>query len=190
VIDGLRPITQDLWQGLSPEDKRRFVRLAQSAWNMHRHRMPRESAEGIRELIAEQRLVIVSGRVTRLRRCSETRAAVTVALGRGGEMVLPVARMICCTGADTGFGRRRSPLVDGLLREGLVRPDALDMGLDARPDGTLWRADGRSSHGLFGLGPMVRGTLWECTAIPDIREQAKALADILYSRDRVGAPVA
>jgi uncharacterized NAD(P)/FAD-binding protein YdhS len=37
---------------------------------------------------------------------------------------------------------------------------------------------------------MVRGTLWECTAIPDIREQAKALADILYSRDRVGAPVA
>jgi uncharacterized NAD(P)/FAD-binding protein YdhS len=40
-------------------------------------------------------------------------------------------------------------------------------------------ADGRSGDVLFALGALSRGTLWESTAIPEIRAQAERLASVL-----------
>jgi uncharacterized NAD(P)/FAD-binding protein YdhS len=31
--------------------------------------------------------------------------------------------------------------------------------------------------GLWALGPIVRGVFWECTAVPDIRLQARMIAE-------------
>ena len=40
AIDGLRPVTAQLWQGLDDEDKRRFLADHARTWDVHRHRMP------------------------------------------------------------------------------------------------------------------------------------------------------
>jgi uncharacterized NAD(P)/FAD-binding protein YdhS len=31
-------------------------------------------------------------------------------------------------------------------------------------------------RGLYAIGPLLRGSLWECTAMPEIRSAADALA--------------
>src|SRR5690606_25359129 len=52
-------------------------------------------------------------------------------------------------------------------------------GLTVSPDGALIDAEGRVSDSLFTLGPPRKGTLWETTAVPEIRVQAQQLAERL-----------
>ncbi|MFL6467938.1 MAG: hypothetical protein ACJ72Z_08270, partial [Pyrinomonadaceae bacterium] len=72
-----------------------------------------------------------------------------------------------------------SPLVRDLFANGAVRSDPLNFGLDAFPDGTIIDAEGQPSPLLFTLGTALKGTLWESTAIPEIRVQARNLANRL-----------
>lgn len=39
VVDGLRPWTNEIWQGLPVAEQRRFVRHLSAIWDVHRHRM-------------------------------------------------------------------------------------------------------------------------------------------------------
>ena len=36
--------------------------------------------------------------------------------------------------------------------------------------------DGEAAQGLFAIGPLCQGTLWEITAVPEIVRQADAAA--------------
>ena len=66
------------------------------------------------------------------------------------------------------------PLVRSLFARGLAQAGPFGFGLDATPD---YRVVGpRSSGRLWALGPLLRGVLWECTAVPDIRNEAVDLA--------------
>lgn len=73
----------------------------------------------------------------------------------------------------TGPGRAvDDPLVRTLIADGLVRPGPHGIGLDGTPDGRVGRA-------LWTIGPMRRGVLWETTAAPEIRAQARVLGRAL-----------
>ena len=48
AVDGLRPVTAQLWQGLGEDDKRRFLAEHSRAWGVVRHRMPPVTAERLR----------------------------------------------------------------------------------------------------------------------------------------------
>ncbi len=87
--------------------------------------------------------------------------------------------LINATGPDTDLTRTTDPLLRDLLGRGLARPDPLRLGLDASPDGAVLDAAGTPSTTLFTLGPPLRGVRYETTAIPEIRDQAAALAGLL-----------
>jgi uncharacterized NAD(P)/FAD-binding protein YdhS len=70
-----------------------------------------------------------------------------------------------------GLGVLASP--DGHLLHGGRYHDSRHQG-GPHPDGTYW------PH-LFALGSLLRGTLWESTAMPEIRQQARHLADQLLT---------
>lgn len=89
---------------------------------------------------------------------------------------LEVQRIINCTGPGTDYEKLDDPLIVQLLASGLARPDPYRLGLHATSRGTLIGADGRVSSRLFGVGPVVRGALWESTSVPDIRSQAEEVA--------------
>ncbi|MDO9396717.1 MAG: hypothetical protein Q7T71_09250, partial [Herbiconiux sp.] len=56
-------------------------------------------------------------------------------------------------------------------------PDPLLLGIDTLDGGELVGESGRAVPGLYAVGPPRKGTLWESTAIPEIRNQAAAVAD-------------
>jgi uncharacterized NAD(P)/FAD-binding protein YdhS len=84
--------------------------------------------------------------------------------------------VVNCAGPDADYSRIRDPLVRSLLANGMVRPDALCLGLDVTGNCALLGRDGSISRRLFAVGPVTKGTFWEMTAVPDIRQQAEFLA--------------
>ena len=70
-----------------------------------------------------------------------------------------------------------------------ARPGPLDIGLDTSADGAVLTADGLAHPRLFTLGPPRRGSLYESTAVPEIRHQAHALAERLATLLPRPAPV-
>ena len=75
-----------------------------------------------------------------------------------------------CTGPLHSIARSKDPLLRSLLDTGRVRPDQLGIGLEVDQ---ACRAGDR----LWALGPLTKGRYWEIIAVPDIREQAAAVAD-------------
>ncbi|MBV8554167.1 MAG: hypothetical protein JO116_01295 [Planctomycetaceae bacterium] len=61
------------------------------------------------------------------------------------------------------------------------------MGPEAAGDRTLVGADGERSGCLFTLGPLLRGQLWETTAVRELRDQALHLARRLAAVAAVAA---
>ncbi|WP_238540146.1 hypothetical protein [Corallococcus macrosporus] len=101
--------------------------------------------------------------------------------GQRGEAVLHVRHVINCTGPE-GAMTRGHPVLGALVETGRASPDALGLGLATDADGALLDAHGRASGRLYTLGPPRRGELWETTAVPEIRGQARALAWHLLQR--------
>lgn len=187
VMDGLRPHTQLVWRHLPPESRRRFIRHASSLWDTHRHRMPPSSAARLDEARSSGLLQVVKGHYCATER-TEFGAAVTYRpSGTGRSVTLAGSHAIDCR----GFRRLSLPtpnrLLHSMLQGGLARLDALSLGLDFDHHDALVDDEGQSSSRIFGIGPITRGTHFEITAVPDIREQAARLAEMLLGTPGLSA---
>jgi uncharacterized NAD(P)/FAD-binding protein YdhS len=87
-----------------------------------------------------------------------------------------VDRVVNCTGPDARIERLPDPFVQALLANGLVRGDALGLGLDIATDGRVIDASGAPVEHLYYIGPWLRARDWEATAVPELRDHAAALA--------------
>ena len=186
VIDALRPQTQALWRNLPLDEQRRFLRHVRPHWEVHRHRVAPEVAAEIAELQRSGLLEVVAGRIAALEAdgdgvCLQVRC-------RGREQVrrLHGGWLVNCSGPQLDYGRIHDPLIRSLFDAGLARPDRLRLGLDVTDDYRLRDRTGAAARSLFALGPPIRGSLWETTAVPDIRKQCEALARRLASSEPFG----
>jgi uncharacterized NAD(P)/FAD-binding protein YdhS len=181
VVDAVRPHIPDLWRRLPDRDKRLFVRHVARYWEVHRHRMPPATARRITELRCTGRLSVLRGRVTGVSGTPGP-ARLRIRVDQDGSVTdLPAGWLINATGPGTDLTRTADPLLRDLLSRGLARPDPLRLGLDATGDGAVLDAAGTPSPTLFTLGPTLRGIRYESTAIPEIRDQAAALAGRLIA---------
>jgi uncharacterized NAD(P)/FAD-binding protein YdhS len=153
LMDAMRPHWNDLWSGMSRLDQERFLRHVARYWEIHRHRMAPSVAAELAELSAEG--------VFEVRRQTIRR----VPAGDHG--------VVNCTGP--GSLVRTDPLVRSLVADGLAQAGPHGLGIDADEHGTARRPGDRTSH-IFVLGSVRKGVLWETTAAPEIRQQARALA--------------
>jgi uncharacterized NAD(P)/FAD-binding protein YdhS len=178
VINAMRPHLQRVWQGLPVIERQRFLRHGRALWEVARHRMPQASATLIADLTAAGQLETLRGRLQAVRDLGDA-LEVRVRQPGGALRGLRVARVINCTGAESNYKKLQDPFVRNLMKHGLVRADALHLGLDATPEGALLDSHGVAHAALHTLGPVMKGTLWETTAVGEIRAQAAALAQRL-----------
>lgn len=176
IVDSLRPYTSELWQALDDGDRRRFLRHLRPWWEVHRHRMAPSVADRIESLIIEGRLRISAAKMESQHHDEAGITAVFRARGSDERFTIRVARRIDCSGPQCDYERVQSPLVQSLLAQGLARPDPLRLGLDVSGDCALIDRAGDACDHLYALGPMTRGTFWEITSVPDIREQCWQVA--------------
>jgi uncharacterized NAD(P)/FAD-binding protein YdhS len=170
AVDALRPAADDIWRGLSPACRDRFLRHAARYWEVHRHRMAPPIAAEVNRLIRSGRFRAVAGRIT-----SAAASAGAIAVTIDGQP-RRFAAVVNCTGPGSPL---RQPLVADLLATGAARSGPHGLGLDTDDDGRVLDASGRAWPGVFVLGPGRRGRLWETTAVPEIRAQAERLAALV-----------
>ncbi len=191
VVDALRPQIPRLWDQLSEPDKRTFLRLAARYWEVHRHRVPPATARRVGALRSAGRLSVRAGRVTAT---WPEPAGVRLRIEGGGDgspgaaAELTAGWLINCTGPAADITATADPLLRQLLDAGLIRADPLRLGLDADAAGAVHDAAGRPASDIFTLGPTLRGRWYETTAIPEIRDQAAALAGLLVASQALAGP--
>lgn len=177
-VDKLRPHTQRIWQNFTVDEKREFTAKYAARWNVTRHRVAEPIHARLMEAVSANRLRVHKGRVVALADAGAG-VRVTIAGDDGERTTLDGALVVNCTGPRPGFTSAADPLFKSLFARGLVRADGLDMGIDVDGEfAPIERAGGRSGV-LYALGPLLRGTLWETTAVPELRGQAMRVAQLV-----------
>jgi len=170
AVDSLRPHSHPLWQSLNGDQQRRFLRHARPYWDVHRHRIAPEVGAAIARIIGDGRLEIIAGRIESAREVDgRLEIHYRRRLARTDQSMI-VAYAFNCTGPLHDMARSKDPILRSLLDAGEAKSDHLNIGLAV--DGTC-----RAGNHLWAMGPLTKGRYWEIIAVPDIREQAAAVAD-------------
>ncbi|HEY5316274.1 MAG TPA: FAD/NAD(P)-binding protein [Pirellulales bacterium] len=178
VVDKLRPHTQRVWQNLSLDEKREFCRLHAARWNVTRHRIAQQIHQRLSTAIADGALRVVKGSICGLHGTGQG-VGVVVEHAPGRQRTIEAGLVINCTGPCASFSAVAAPLLQKLLGSGRVQVDALDMGVEIEADFAVVEPDGSRSSCLYAMGPLVKGVLWETTAVPELRSQAFRVAQVL-----------
>jgi uncharacterized NAD(P)/FAD-binding protein YdhS len=184
VMRSVRPLTQRLWMQLPMEERRIFLRHVQRLWSVHRHRMAPGIGRAVEGLRESGQLTVHVGGI----RIEQGADGFDVEITPRGEQPirLHASWIVNCTGPDLDPSRSTEPLVRSLLERGEVRRDPLGLGFDCTPEGAVIDSSGTPSQTLWAIGPLRTGSLWESTAVPEIREQA---ANLVTQVDRKSALV-
>ncbi len=174
IVDKLRPHTQRIWAGFTREERLAFATRYAARWNILRHRIaPELHAQITNAQLTGQLQAHAAG----IEAVEAAGGRIRVQLNNGksleGDLV------INATGPATRLTAIRSTLLQNLLRRGSIAPDETDMGVRVDADHTVIAADGSRSGHLLALGPPLRGTLWETVAVPELRAQARRVAETL-----------
>lgn len=171
----LRHETAGIWQSYSYFERKRFSRHVQPFWDTHRHRLAPDIAERFYNAHKSGVIQTFAGRLSKLEEIGDTIEAALSPRGRDETQVIHAQYVINCTGPCADPRQADSALVQRLLIDGMIRPDALGLGIDVSADCSVITASGRPSTNLFYIGPWLKSTYWEATAVPDLRAIAARL---------------
>lgn len=175
VMDGLRPVTQQLWQRLPAEERRRFLRHALPWWNVHRHRVAPDVYAQFKALLDEGTVRVRSGFLGTIE--ADGKLLKFAYRKRGSQAVEQIAAdwLINCTGMERA-GISHSPLLEEMRRQDLIDADPLRLGISVDDHSRVVSQKLNADIGTFVVGALSAGQFWEITAVPDIRVQAKKVA--------------
>ncbi|WP_137154256.1 FAD/NAD(P)-binding protein [Rhizobium sp. FKL33] len=178
VVDGVRPITQALWQALSKTEKSRFLRHANAWWNIHRHRVAPDMWDNFEEMRASGQVTVTAGW---LRDVYEAGGKIRAAyLDRHNRTLRQMSAdwLVNCTGMER-CSISKTPLLKKMSARGMIDGDGLGLGVAVDQDSRLLASDGSPNASAFALGPMTIGRFFEIFAVPDIRVQAANVARLV-----------
>lgn len=185
VIDAVRPFANALWRRFDVDQQRLFLTEVMRSWDVHRHRMSPPTAARLDTLRTGGVLSTHTGRVLAVEPDSTGGVLAHVEVD-GAEQHLRVDTIVNCTGPGRSWLPPANPVVADLVARGLAVPDVHGLGLSTTPNGQLVGADGRVVPEVLVIGPPRRGSLFETTAVPELRSQALHLADHMVIGDLFG----
>lgn len=176
IVSSMRAVTPALWTELPQDERKRFLDHLRPYWETHRHRAAPAIGRRIQTMRDAGQLRLFAGRVTNYAERDGAVVATMRERGTGATREFVVRRVINCTGPDTDLARVQEPLVQQLRARGDIQADVLGLGLATDESGRLLRRDGSAHARLFLAGPLLRGRLWENTAVPELRSDAQRCA--------------
>jgi uncharacterized NAD(P)/FAD-binding protein YdhS len=155
-----------------------LLRHARPFWEVHRHRMAPDIAAQIAQLRARGILDLAAGALLSAEADAEG-INVKLSSRRSTETrELRVSWVLNCTGPGTHGRQGTHPILRPLIEAGVLLDDPLGLGLRTDADGRALRAGGEAHANLLIAGTLRKSTLWESTAVPELRQQAATAAQI------------
>ena len=169
AVDGLRPITNEMWQGFTNQEREEFLRTDGATWSRRRHRIAPDVADRMDAEIEAGRIEVHAIKASSVHDL-EDQIVITSSDGRsfaGDYLAL-------CIGRDYA---PQDPLTLNLLSQNFTSRGPLGMGLAVDPvTGKLVNPAGEHYPNIYAIGPLRSGEAFESTAIPEIRKQAAQIA--------------
>ncbi|MGL5889450.1 MAG: FAD/NAD(P)-binding protein [Bacteroidia bacterium] len=176
VTDSMRPWQQQLWLEANDQWRSDFMQHVRHIWGVARHRLPPATADLLYAAIGSGQLSVEAGRIKTLVPEGSKINVSWMPRGTDKLQTITAAKVINCTGPSSKWFTEGNTLVKQMAADSCIAYDRSGLGLNALPTGELLNAKGETQTNLFAVGPMIRGVLWEITAIPEIRAQVTALA--------------
>ncbi|HLY01592.1 MAG TPA: FAD/NAD(P)-binding protein [Candidatus Cybelea sp.] len=171
VVDAIRPEAEAIWRRLSPAERRRFERHLRTHWERHRHRAPQQVDAVRRRYHDANRLVVYAGTIAHVQR-----ATVTIVLRNGERADVRPDWIVNCTGVGGAPAMRRDPMLAGMFTDGLICAAPGNLGLLTTSALGAVGPTNVPVDGLWVVGPPVRGSRFEATAVPELRVMAELVA--------------
>ncbi len=115
VVDALRPFNQRIWQAWSVGSRRRFLEHIRPIWNIHRHRLPPDLHERLRDAVASGQVTLIAGKFLDVRREGGDVLATVRRKGVANTEELRVARVYDCGGVSVDVEQSSNPVVRQLM---------------------------------------------------------------------------
>ena len=188
LIDALRPHTQRYWQQFSSAEKTLFMRRLRHLWGVARHRVPLHLHDQLQQQRLHGLLEVHAGRVLRADVAGDQLA---LQINSRVHRDMPVHEfdykadlVLNCTGPEQDYRNLPGHLLQQAIAAGTLSAGPLGLGLAADVVSLrLKNAAGSVQPAVFAIGSLLRGELWESTALHEIRQQAQRIAaEILQSQ--------
>ncbi len=175
VLDDIRLHGQQLWQQLSLNEQRRFLRHLRPWWDVHRYRIAPQVSAVIEQLHSEGRLQLQAARLLSAK--AEGNALRLILQPRGGEpKILLVDKLVVTTGPAHGTLLKTDALLNQLATQGLIQADPLALGIAVNADSQTLNLDNQANPHLYVVGPSARGRFGELMGLPQVAEHAETVA--------------
>ncbi len=181
LIDALRPHTQRYWQQFSTAEKTLFMRRLRHLWGVARHRVPLHLHDQLQQQRLHGLLEVHAGQVVQARAAGEQ-----LSLQICSRVHRDVAAqtfdyqadlVINCTGPEQDYRRLAGHPLQQAIAAGALAAGPLGLGLAGDVTSLrLKNGDGAVYPAVYAIGSLLRGELWESTALHEIRQQAKHIA--------------
>lgn len=181
LIDALRPHTQRYWQQFSLAEKTLFMRRLRHLWGVARHRVPLHLHDQLQQQRLNGLLEVHAGQVVQAR-------------SAGDQLILQICSrvhrdvaaqtfdycadlVINCTGPEQDYRKLTGHPLQQAIAAGALAAGPLGLGLAADVR-SLRLKNGRGTvyPAVYAIGSLLRGELWESTALHEIRLQAAQIA--------------
>ena len=187
VVDGLRPHTQALWQGLTLDQRSRFLRHGLAWWNIHRHRIAPDVFKAFNALVEDGTVSVKAGFLQSIEADGTGTRIGYRMRGTTQTATIHATSIVNCTGMEkAGIGH--SPLLREMCDCGMIAMDALGLGISVDAQSRVLDPGGASRANFFAAGALTAGQFWEITAVPDIRVQSRHIAEMIAHEVRAALP--
>jgi uncharacterized NAD(P)/FAD-binding protein YdhS len=182
VIDSLRPYVQDIWKSFADKEKLQFISHVRHIWGVARHRLPQHIHSEIEQLIKTGQLEIIGGRINNIIETNDNELNVEILLRKQkNNKTIKASCAINCTGPQTNYNEIENELYQNLIRKKIILPDTNRLGIKATTNYEVLKSENTAYKNMYAIGSLLRGVLWETTAIPELKQQAYDIAQQIKS---------
>lgn len=177
-FDRLRHHGTALWRSLGDDERRRFLRHAVRYWDIHRHRIAPQVGDVLQRLQSSGQLDVAAGRLLAIEADDTGGSRIRLRPRHAAqERTIHADWIVNATGVETNIDLRPGELLHALRERGRVLPGRHGIGIASTDAGQVLDTHGRPDERLLVLGALRIGDLWESIAIPELRAQARQVAE-------------
>lgn len=172
AVEGVRRELPAIWQKWGRNKQLDFFAKYLRWWNVRRHRASFEVHRELNKAIEDGRIRILQGEIVSV---NEKDLRLELTLDSGERVFADL--IINCLGYE---GNSKTSLIRSMVKENLAVIDEHELGIKTNfPSYQLIDSTGGAVPRLYAIGPVLLGERFETTAIPEIRSQAKEIAQNL-----------
>jgi uncharacterized NAD(P)/FAD-binding protein YdhS len=168
-----------IWSNFTHEERDFFMRHLRHKWGVARHRIPHESYSILQDEIKSKSLQIHAGKITAMNFQESTILVEFQERNSKEKRRLSVQHVINCTGPSSDITIPKDDLLFSLFKNGIIQADPLFLGI--KTDVNTYQVYSKERYPIYALGNLLKGELWETTAINELRIQCEELAQVLIN---------